>query len=138
MVSKKGCQQKLEGKSLQAEERKAGRNSPFHKKPETIKRNSGFREIFRKGVRKPGKNLTLIYIEKKGFRYGITFTKGARPAVRRNRTKRRLKEIIRTTRGLMKKDIQMVIHISQTGLGLSYSELLDEFTFLLKDARIIE
>ncbi len=128
----------MEEKSLQEEERRGGRNLLSLRKVNKIRKNSDFKEIFRSGKRKTGKNLTIIFLEKKGFKFGITFKKGVKSAVKRNRTKRRLTEIIRMRKELMKKDIHIVTHLSKTAIDLSFDELSGEFTHLLKDANIIE
>jgi ribonuclease P protein component len=126
----------VEGKSLQEEGKREGKNSQSLKKANRIKNNSEFKEIFRLGKRKEGENLTLIFVEKEGFKFGITFKKGSKPAVMRNRAKRRLIEIIRKRKDLMVKDIHIVIHLSKTGITLSFDELSTEFNNLLQGAGI--
>jgi len=121
---------------LQEEGKREGKNSQSLKKANRIKNNSEFKEIFRLGKRKEGKNLTLIFIEKKGFKLGITFKKGSKPAVMRNRAKRRLTEIMRKKKDLIEKDIHIVIHLSKDSLTLSFDELSIELNNLLQDAGI--
>lgn len=123
---------------MREEEKKEEKNLQSLRKANKIRNTTEFKEIFRSGKRRTLKHLTIIFIEKNGFKFGITFKRDAKPAVKRNRIKRRLIEIIRMRKELMKKDIHMVIHLSKNGLDLSFDELSDEFIHLLKDARIIE
>lgn len=123
---------------MREEEKREEKNLQSLRKANKIRSTKEFKEIFRSGERRALKHLTIIFIEKNGFKFGITFKRDAKPAVKRNRIKRRLIEIIKMRKELMKKDIHMVIHFSKTGLDLSFDELSDEFIHLLKDARIIE
>lgn len=123
---------------MREEEKREEKNLQSLRKANKIRSTTEFKEIFRSGKRRALKHLTIIFIEKNGFKFGITFKRDAKPAVKRNRIKRRLIEIIRMRKELMKKDIHMVILLSKTGLDLSFDELSDEFIHLLKDARIIE
>lgn len=123
---------------MREEEKREEKNLQSLRKANKIRNTKEFKEIFRSGKRRALKHLAIIFIEKNGFKFGITFKRDAKPAVKRNRIKRRLIEIIRMRKELMKKDIHMVIHLSKTGLDLSFDELSDEFIHLLKDARIIE
>lgn len=123
---------------MQEEEKRGERNLQSLQKDSKIKKTSEFKEIFRTGKRVSGKGLTIIFIEGSGFRFGITFKREAKSAVKRNRIKRRLTEIIRMKKELLKKNIHMVIHISKNGFDLSFNELLTELIHLLKVGRIIE
>ena len=79
-----------------------------------------------------------IYIKKHGFKFGITFRKEAKPAVKRNRAKRRIAQMIRSNMQLLKKDIHMVVHIPKSGIELTFDELKQEFFRLLTEAHILE
>ncbi len=127
----------MEEKSLQDEGKKAESGLPYLPRNLSIKKSTEFREIFRSGKRRAGEHLSIIYIEKKGFKYGITFRKDAKPAVKRNRTKRRIIQMIRSKRELLMKDIHMVVHILKSGMELSFDELEEEFFRLLAEARIL-
>ncbi|MCK4233613.1 ribonuclease P protein component [candidate division WOR-3 bacterium] len=120
------------------EEKKEGKILLSLRKNNKLKKNSEFKEIYRSGERKSGEDLTIIFSVKKGFRFGISFKRDAKPAVKRNRTKRRLMEIVRKNKKLIEKDIHMVIYCTKKSFDLSFDELATEFGHLLKDARIVE
>jgi ribonuclease P protein component len=128
----------VDEKSLQDAERKAESDLPSLPGNLRIKKNTEFREIFRSGERRTGEHLSIIYIRKKGFKFGITFRREAKPAVKRNRAKRRITHMIRSNKQLLKKDIHMVVHIPKSGIGLSFGELEGEFLHLLMEAHILE
>jgi ribonuclease P protein component len=128
----------VEEKSLQDAERKAESDLPSLPRNLRIKKNTEFKEIFRSGERRTGEHLSIIYIKKHGFRFGITFRKEAKPAVKRNRAKRRITQLIRTNMQLLKKDIHMVVHIPKSGIELTFDELKQEFFRLLTEAHILE
>lgn len=137
MDLRNGWLQKVGRKSSREEEKEEEKNSPSLKKNHSIKKNSEFREIYRTGNRKTGKNLSIIFIEKESFKYGISFNKKVKPAVSRNKMKRRIKEIIRKNRILLSKKIHIVIFCSRTSLSLSFDELTSELNRLLKNAEIL-
>jgi len=136
MVLEREIQQKAEEKFLREDEKKDVRNSPSPQKHNRIKKNSTFKNIFRDGERFYTNNLGIIFVRKEGFKFGITFKKGAKPAVKRNKIKRRIMQIIQSNKTLVTQNIYMVIHISKPALELSFKELKEEFTHLLKKANI--
>ena len=128
----------MEEKSLQDAERKAESDLPSLPRNLRIKKKTEFREIFRSGERRTGEHLSIIYIRKQGFKFGITFRKEAKPAVKRNRAKRRIVQMIRSNMQLLKKDVHMVVHIPKSGIELTFDELKQEFFCLLAEAHILE
>lgn len=128
----------MEEKSLQDAERKAESDLPSLPRNLRIKKNTEFREIFRSGERRTGEHLSIIYIKRRGFRFGITFRKEAKPAVKRNRAKRRITQMIRANMQLLEKDIHMVVRIPKSGIELTFDELKREFYHLLAEAHILE
>lgn len=127
----------MEEKSLQEEGKRAESGLPYLPRNLSIKKNTEFREIFRSGKRKTGEHLSIIYIERQGFRFGITFRKEAKPAVKRNRTKRRIAQMIRSNEQLLKKDVHLVVHVPKSAINLSFNELKEEFLHLLREAQIL-
>jgi ribonuclease P protein component len=75
-------------------------------------------------------------VKGRGFKFGITFQREAKPAVKRNRAKRRLTEMIRGDKALFANDIHMVIHVRKSGIDLSFQELEAEFRCLVEKAGI--
>jgi len=136
MVLEKEIQQKVEEKSLQEDGKRDVRNSLSPRKHNRIKKNSTFKNIFRDGERFYTDNLGIIFVRKEGFKFGITFKKDAKPAVKRNKIKRRIMRIIQSDKTLATQNIYLVIHISKPALELSFKELKEEFTHLLKKANI--
>jgi ribonuclease P protein component len=136
MATEKGCLLKVEEKSLQDEERKAENGLPSLLRNHRVKKKSEFREIFRSGERRTGDHLTIIFVKGRGFKFGITFQREAKPAVKRNRAKRRLTEMIRGDKALFANDIHMVIHVRKSGIDLSFQELEAEFRCLVEKAGI--
>jgi ribonuclease P protein component len=128
----------VEEKSLQDEERKAESDLPSLPRNLRLKKRTEFREVFRSGKRRTGEHLSIIYMKGQGFKFGITFRSEAKPAVRRNRAKRRITEMIRSNKQLLEKNIHMVVHISKSGIDLTFDALKDEFSHLLMEAHILE
>jgi ribonuclease P protein component len=131
------CQQKAERKSSQEEGKEEEKNSPSLKRSHSIKKNSEFREIYRTGKRKNGENLSIVFVEKESFKYGISFSKNLKPVVKRNKLKRRIKEIIRGNKTLIQKGFHIVIRCSPSSLTLSFEKLSSELNRLFKEAEII-
>jgi ribonuclease P protein component len=127
----------VEERYLPEGEKKAGKDSPSLTKNNRLRKNFEFNKVFKSGKRKSGEHLTVIYTEREGFKYGITFQRGAKPAVKRNKTKRRIREIIRMTKNIVDSNVHMVIIVSKTGVNLSFKELNKELNTLLLDAEII-
>lgn len=128
----------MEERSLQDAERKAENDLPSLPRNLRIKKNTEFREIFRSGERRTGEHLSIIYVRRQGFKFGVTFRREAKPAVKRNRTKRRIAQMIRAKTELLKKDVHLVVHIPKSGVELTFAELEREFFRLLTEARILE
>lgn len=128
----------MEEKSLQDAERKAESDLPSLPRNLRIKKNSEFREIFRSGERRTAEHLSIIYIKRQGFRYGITFRKEAKSAVKRNRAKRRITHILRENTRLQGKDVHLVVHIPKSGTELPFADLKQEFCRLLSEAKLLE
>lgn len=123
---------------MQDAERKAENDLPSLPRNLRIKKNTEFREIFRSGERRTGEHLSIIYVRRQGFKFGVTFRREAKPAVKRNRTKRRIAQMIRAKTELLKKDVHLVVHIPKSGVELTFAELEREFFRLLTEARILE
>ncbi len=126
----------MEEKSLPDGEKEVERNLRYQRKPDKLKHNTEFKNIYRIGKRETGNHVSIIYIKKPGFKFGISFRRDAKPAVKRNRAKRRLTEIIRKNEELLSKNIHLVIRVSKEGLDLSFHELMGEFNLLLRNAEI--
>ncbi|MDR2811894.1 MAG: ribonuclease P protein component [Endomicrobium sp.] len=99
-----------------------------------------FNKIFKNGLRLENKAIKILaYIRKDGQdvrRLGLITPKRVGMAVIRNRTKRRLREIFRTNKHLLKPGLDLIFILKTETVLLDYKKLEDIILVLLKDANL--
>ncbi len=98
-----------------------------------IKKKTEFEQIVKKGKKTVGKSLILYTLdsEEKSQKFGINLNRNLKGAVRRNRIKRLLREILRKNKDKFKEHEKvLILYKSATGEE-SYQELLSEFEDLV-------
>lgn len=107
-------------------------------KDHRLKKKKQFSYIYKKGKRKSSKFLTLFYVESKYNNYliGYSINKAIGKANVRNKLKRRLREIVRTS-GYAKNYFNYVL-LTRSGIeNLSYMELENEVKKVFEEKKNI-
>ncbi|MDR3195633.1 MAG: ribonuclease P protein component [Endomicrobium sp.] len=99
-----------------------------------------FNKIFKNGLRLESKAIRILaYIRKDGQnirRLGLITPKRVGAAVARNRTKRRLREIFRTNKHLLKLSLDLIFILKPETASLDYKKLEGVILVLLKNAEL--
>jgi ribonuclease P protein component len=104
------------------------------RKLETLRSRAEFQAIYKKGQRRRGLLVALFYAERKrdASRVGITVTKKSGKAVRRNRIRRRIREILRAfSPTVSSTGIDLVVHVHPQTRDATYTELRNEIGEIL-------
>ena len=103
------------------------------KKIDIIKSSDEYTEIINKGKSKKNKYYSLFYRKNNNNnRYGITIPKKLGIAVLRNKTKRRVKNIIDQNKNTIQKGYDYVIIVKKGILELTYLDMEQELLKLMK------
>lgn len=103
------------------------------KKIDIIKSSDEYTEIINKGKSKKSKYYSIYYRNNnKDNRYGITIPKKLGIAVLRNKTKRRVKNIIDKNKNTIQKGYDYVIIVKKGILELTYLDMEKELLKLIK------
>ncbi len=105
-----------------------------YRKLERIIKTSRFRAIYQQGVWKASRNFTIITCPNdQGIkRLGITVSKKAGNAVRRNRIKRLIREFFRLNKALFPEGCDVVVMAKKDMPALSYQETCKELMELFE------
>ena len=98
-----------------------------------------YRQVYRNGKRVPSANFLLFYrFNSLGeSRVGLSAGKKVGGAVRRNRVKRRMREILRRQRPLFQKPVDLVLVAHPGAADLLFSEMDVEITEMIQKARLL-
>lgn len=110
-----------------------------YRKLERITKHSRYRAIYAQGVWRSSRHFTAITCinDKKTGRLGITVTKKAGNAVKRNRIKRLIREFFRLNKCLFPIGYDVVVMAKRNMPLLKYQEACGELTELLTRKAII-
>jgi ribonuclease P protein component len=105
-----------------------------YRKEERVTSSSRYRAIYQQGVWRSSKNFTsVIYENTQGIkRLGITVSKKAGNAVRRNRIKRLLREFFRLNKDLFPAGYDVILIAKKNIPPLTYRETCEELTRLFE------
>lgn len=104
------------------------------KKIDIIKSSEEYTEIINKGKSTKNKYYSIYYRKNdKNSRYGITIPKKLGIAVLRNKTKRRIKNIIDNNKNSVQNSYDYVIIVKKGILELTYQEMEMELLKLMKN-----
>lgn len=104
---------------------------------ESLKKNSHFQIVYKRGNSKVSKYLVVYWLNNKNNnpvnRYGITVSKKIGNAVVRNKVKRRIKEVLRKwdDNNYIKSGLDIVIIARKPVVDLNYHEIKDDLKKLL-------
>jgi len=99
-----------------------------------IKRDLEFEEVIKKGEKKVGKNLIIFRLKKQdsSLKFGIRVGKNVKDAVKRNRIKRILREILRKNKDKFSPQDMVVVLYRSSEADVGTEELLKEFCDLVR------
>ncbi len=106
----------------------------------TLKKNHEFRRLYQKGASAVGGGM-VIYCRRNRFghnRVGITVSVKLGNAVKRNRARRRLREVYRLNADKLRQGWDMVIVARGRTLNAPWQELNDTFTRLCRKLKLLE
>ena len=94
-----------------------------------IKKKSEIDEVIKKGKKTSGENLTLYRLEKDEGKqkFGVKVNRNIKGAVKRNRIKRLLREILRKNKEKFRGNEKVLIFYRSSTAKASYQSLLSEF-----------
>jgi len=109
----------------------------FNNQTIKLKKNTDYKTVWDKGVKKISNNLILLYIfnKKDCSRIGISSVKNYGTAVERNKTIRRIKSILYLYNFIPGKDIVLVA--KKKSKSIKYENLKDEIRDLLTESNLI-
>jgi len=108
-------------------------------KSSRINKTYEYRQVYRTGKRVPSVNFLMFYKPNSlaESRIGLSAGKKVGGAVRRNRVKRRMREILRCQRPLLRHNVDLVLVAHPGAAKLSFSEMEVEITGMIRKARLL-
>ena len=100
-----------------------------------IKKKKEWEKVVKKGERLSSRNLSVLRLktEEKKTKFGIGIRSGIKGAVKRNRIKRLLREIVRKNKEKFSPGEKVILIYRSKEVGISYQELLNEFLKLVEN-----
>lgn len=96
-----------------------------------IKKSAVFNQMFEEGIRLNSDHILLLFLESQQSRFGFAVSRKIRGAVKRNRAKRRLRELLRLSRDRLPENLSIVL-VAKPGIeGAKFEMLNKEFLSLL-------
>ena len=104
------------------------------KKNEVVKSHEDFNEVINKGIKKGNKYFLLFAMQKKEERphFGIAVGKSVGNAVKRNKFKRQIRNIIDNNKLLFKNSYNYIIIVKKDCVGLPYNSLEEKLIDLIR------
>ncbi len=99
-----------------------------------VKKESEFRQIIEKGIKKKGENLIVFRLQEAGIegqRFGIKIGRGIKKAVLRNKIKRVIREVLRKSKDKFDKNEGVVVLCKSTAGGKDLRKLREELESLI-------
>lgn len=99
-----------------------------------VKKESEFDQIIRNGFKKSGANLVLYRLcsSDQGQKFGIKISRGIKGAVKRNKIKRIIREILRKNKEKFGPREEVVVVFRSKGKATDFDGLKDELENLIK------
>ncbi|HAW50103.1 TPA: ribonuclease P protein component [bacterium] len=119
----------MEGQLLQEEGQKEGKGLPLSS---VRLKKKEFENIIKNGRKKFSDSLIVYFLKGERDGFGISISKKIGKSVVRNKIKRRLREIYRTNKEIIPKNMQIVVVVKNSAISLEYKKLEDLFLSLVK------
>lgn len=105
-----------------------------------IRSTEDFRRVYNEGKGVRGRFLTLRFAEGRGkkTRFGLAPARKIGNAVKRNRAKRRVRELCRAYQESVREKYDVVINIKNDAVDAEFEELKRDFISLLKRAGLLK
>jgi ribonuclease P protein component len=99
-----------------------------------LRRSSDFSAVYERGVRKSSRSFVVFILpnESGESRFGLTTSRKIGRAHERNRIRRRVREILRTARGLLPSGVDVVVNPRKSVGDRAFEELRSELVSLLR------
>lgn len=107
-------------------------------KRELIKSSSEFREIFEKGKALRGRYLTVFFKTSEERKIGFALKRELRGAVKRNKVKRRLREIYRKEKRRIDPQVEMILLAGKRTETADYDRLREDLLETLDGAGLLK
>ncbi len=104
---------------------------------ELIRSASQFREVFKKGRILRGKYLTLFYRKGRERKIGFVLKRDLKGAVKRNKVKRRLREIYRKEKRRIDPRVEIIVLTDKRTEKVDYHQVKEDLLRLLHRAGIL-
>lgn len=105
----------------------------------TLKKNKEFNFVYRRGKHVSSKDLTLIFVKSRygGIRAGFSVSKKVGNSVIRNKTRRRLKEAVRSVLPQLFGNYSIIFVARPCIVQVDYAQIAKQVAHLLKKAGIL-
>jgi len=107
------------------------------KKEYRLVRNADFQNIFANGKSFPGKHV-IVYVLEGPKRYGFVTSKKIGGAVKRNRAKRLMREVVRLHLHELRDDAQVICVARPSIVGCTYAEVEKSMLSTFKRAKLFK
>lgn len=104
-------------------------------KSEILKRRSDFATLIRQGNRLSSKHITLYFTESNTLKYGFAVSRKVGNAVKRNKARRRIREILRQQKEMLPNKKKVVVFIRPGCERIEFCKLEREYVNLLKKVK---
>lgn len=101
-------------------------------KSEILKRRSDFSTLIRQGKRLSSKHITLYFTEANTLKYGFAVSRKVGNAVKRNKARRRIKEILQQKKEMLPDKKKVVVFIKSGCERIEFCKLESEYVNLLE------
>ncbi len=104
------------------------------KRDERLRKKKEILEVIKRGKKVESKFFSLYYLPSENFKAAVSTKKHIKKSVRRNRNRRRVKELLRTKKFLWEKPCRVFVIVKEDVSEVKFKELEENFVKLLEKA----